>query len=118
MQLKATGKGDKIQKASPINSPEEKKCDLCNQIIFIKEMYMMCQIKEFKGEFKFKDYCCDCFQEKVEEDIERIQKWSRTTITNLLNMLSPIETYMNSETKKQIDESRKMLKVIESDKGI
>ena len=111
-------KGDKIQNASPMNSPEEKKCELCKQVIFEKEMYMICQIKNYKGEFKMKDYCCDCFKKEIEDDIERVQNWSRKTVNNLMNMLSPIEVYMNSETKKEIDANRKILNRVEEEGGL
>jgi formylmethanofuran dehydrogenase subunit C len=109
---------DKFQRASPMNSNEETRCESCNQIIFEKEMFMICQIKEYKGEIKLKNYCCDCFQKKIDEDIERVQKWSRNTIQELGNMIAPIQDYMISETKKQIDNNRKMLKKIEGEGGL
>jgi hypothetical protein len=109
---------DKFQRASPMNSPEEKKCEACGQVIFEKELYMLCQVKEFKGEIKLKTFCCDCFKQKVDEDIERIRKWSGKTIQELSTMLNPIMTYMESETKKQIDGNRKMLNKIEGEGGI
>lgn len=104
---------DKLQKASPMNSCEEGICESCHQIIFEKEMFIICQIKDYKGEIKLKNFCCDCFKRKVEDDIERIHKWSRKTVGELDNMLNPILDYMNSDIKKQIDENRMMLKKIE-----
>lgn len=106
---------EKFQRASPMNSPEEKKCDACEQVIFEKELFMLCQVKEFKGEIKLKNCCCDCFKKKIEDDITRIQKWERKTVQELINMLTPIEDYMESDTKKQIDSNRKMLNRIEGE---
>jgi len=109
---------DKFQRASPMNSPEEKKCEACGQVIFEKELYLLCQVKEFKGEIRLKNYCCDCFRKKIDEDVARIQKWSGNTIQDLMNMIKPIEDYMLSDTKKQIDANRKMLNRIEEEGGL
>ena len=106
---------DKFQRASPINSMEEKKCDACNKVIFEKELYMICQVKEYKGKIVLKNFCCDCFKEKVEQDMERIQKWSNRTVKELADMLAPIMDYMGSDTKQKIDENRKMLNRIEGE---
>lgn len=108
---------DKFQRASPMNVPEEKTCECCGKIIFEKEMFMLCQVKQFKGDIKLKNFCCDCFKQKVEEDVERIQKWTNKTTQELLAMLLPIQEYMESDTKKQIDANRKMLNKIEGKEG-
>lgn len=108
-------------KASPMNSNEEIKCDECNEVIFEKEMFMLCQIKEDRRhppEFKLRNFCCNCFKGKIENDIENVKKWSAKTINELDSMMKPILDYMQSDTKKQIDDARKMLKVIENEKGI
>jgi hypothetical protein len=118
MQISSMTDMDKFQRASPMNSPEEKKCEACGQVIFEKELFMLCQVKEFRGEIKLKNFCCDCFRIKINEDIDRIRKWSGKTIQDLAGMLAPIMTYMESETKKQIDENRKMLNKIEGEGGL
>jgi hypothetical protein len=106
---------DKFQRASPMNVPEEKKCECCGQVIFEKEMFMLCQVKEFKGEIRLKNFCCDCFKKKIDEDIERIERWSHKTTSELAAMLTPIQDYLESDTKKQIDANRKMLNRIEGE---
>jgi len=106
---------DKLERASPMNSLEETKCSICGNIIFEKEMYMVCQMKTYQERIT-KNLCCDCFNEKVENDIQRIQNWSNKNINNLLNMLAPIKEYMYSDIKKEIDNNRKMLKRIEGEK--
>ena len=105
---------DKLERASPMNSLEETKCSMCGNIIFEKEMYMICQMKTYENRIT-KNLCCDCFNEKVEQDINRIQNWSAKNINNLINMLAPIQQYMNSDIKKEIDNNRKMLKKIEGE---
>lgn len=109
--------GEKFQKASMMNTSEETKCEECQQIIFQKEIFMICQVKEFKGEIKLKNFCCDCFKKKIEEDIKRIRKWGDKTVQELLNMLTPINEYMDSDIKKQTDDNRKMLNKIEGEEG-
>lgn len=105
---------EKFLKAAPMNSTEECKCVECQRIILEKELFMQCQMKEYSGTgFVDKIFCCDCFKKKVEDDIERIRKWSGKTIQELMNMLSPIQAYMQSETKKILDNNRKMLDKIE-----
>ena len=106
---------EKFQKASMMNTNEEMKCEECQQIIFQKEIFMVCQVKEFKGEIRLKNFCCDCFKQKIEEDIKRIRKWGDKTVQELLNMLTPINEYMDSDIKKQTDDNRKMLNKIEGE---
>lgn len=108
---------DKFQKASPMNVPEETKCCCCEQMIFERELFMLCQVKGFKGDIALKNFCCDCFKKKVEEDIERIQKWYNKTTQELMGMYAPIQEYMESDTKKRIDANRKMLNRIEGNDG-
>jgi hypothetical protein len=117
MQINPRSYIEKLQKASPMNSVEEKVCEECNQIIFEKEMHIICQIK-LGTEFKLKTMCCDCFKKKVENDIERINNWGRKSIEELNNMINPIMAYMNSDIKKQIDCNRMMLKKIEGEGGL
>jgi hypothetical protein len=109
---------EKFQRASPMNSTEEQKCDNCEQIIFEKEMYMICQVKQYGTGIKLKKFCIDCFEKKINDDIERIRKWSNKTVQELIGMIAPISDYLESETKKQIDANRKMLKKIEAEDGI
>jgi len=111
----ATTSTEKFQKASMMNTEEESKCEECGEIIFQKEIYMICQVKDFKGEIKLKRFCCDCFKLKIGEDIKRIRKWSDRNVQDLLNMLTPINEYMDSDIKKQTDENRKMLNKIEGE---
>lgn len=113
-----SGGMEKFVRASPMNSNEEIKCEECEEVIFEKELFMLCQVKGYDKEVKLKNICCDCFKKKVEDGVERVQKWSRKTVDELLGMLNPIQAYMDSETKKQIDSNRKMLKKIEGEEGI
>lgn len=106
---------DKIQKASMINCNEEKKCAMCGQIIFLKEIHIICQVKEIGGQYKMKNYCCNCFDKKIDDDVKRIRKWSNKTIEDLRNMKNPMEEYMGSDAKKEVDNMRKMLNKIEGE---
>lgn len=102
-----------------MNSNEEIKCSECHEVIFQKELYMQCMMKEDNpSDMKQKNFCCDCFKEKIDKDIENVKKWSNKTISELTSMLKPIMDYMQSDTKKYIDDSRKMLKTIEDEKGM
>jgi hypothetical protein len=117
VDLMISNSTEKFMKASMMNTNEEMKCEECQQIIFQKEIFMVCQVKEFKGEIKLKNFCCDCFKQKIEEDIKRIRKWSDKNVQELLNMLTPIEGYMESDIKKQTDEHRKMIDKIEGEEN-
>jgi hypothetical protein len=108
---------EKLVKASPINVNEERKCTECGNVIYEKEMFMLCDLKVNNDKIQ-KNICCDCFKEKVEKDIQGIEKWYKKTIFELAGMLSPIQEYMNSETKKQLDMNRKMLEKIEGEGGL
>lgn len=109
---------EKFVKVSPMNIPEEGKCYGCERILFEKELFMQCQTKGQKGELYQRTFCCDCFKTKIEEDVKRINNWSRKTTEELYDMLIPILEYMSSETKKQLDSNKKMLDKIESEGGL
>ena len=75
---------------------------------------MICHLKTYQ-ERVIRNFCCDCFQEKVENDISRIQNWSTKNINRLLDMLIPIESYLESDSKKEIDINRKIILRIEGE---